>query len=165
MVDTIGAPLGNPGYRLIDADAHINEPPDLWTSRVPAAFRDRSPRIEHFEMGDAWVMEGVKDPINFGLNAAAGLPVADRRPWARFEEIRAGGYDPKARLEEVDFDFVDACVWFPTPRVSQLVIGTPDPALHLALVRAYNDWLSEYCEHEPARLRGVMLVTNRGGDG
>jgi hypothetical protein len=109
MVDTIGAPLGTPGYRLIDADAHINEPPDLWTSRVPGAFRDRSPRIEHFEMGDAWVMEGVKDPINFGLNAAAGLPVADRRPWVRFEEIRAGGYDPKARLEENHVDKVDAC--------------------------------------------------------
>jgi uncharacterized protein len=164
MVDTVGAPLGNPGYRLIDADAHINEPPDLWTSRVPAPLRDRSPRIERFDRGDAWVMEGVKDPINFGLNAAAGLPVAQRRPWARFEDIRPGGHDPKARLDEMDVDFVDACVLFPTPRVSQLVIGTRDPALHLALVRAYNDWLSEYCEHEPARLGGVMLVPNRGVD-
>jgi len=162
MSDMVGAPLGNPGYRLIDADAHINEPPDLWTSRVPTAFRDRSPRIEHLEQGDAWVMEGVKDPINFGLNAAAGLPVAERRPWARFEDIRAGGYDPKARLDEMDVDLVDACVLFPTPRVSQLVVGTRDPELHLALVQAYNDWLTEYCEHDPSRLGGVMIVPNRG---
>jgi predicted TIM-barrel fold metal-dependent hydrolase len=109
-------------------------------------------------------MEGVKDPINFGLNAAAGLPLADRRPWARFEEIRAGGYDPKARLGEMDVDLVDACVLFPTPRVSQLVIGTRDPVLHLALVQAYNDWLSEYCSYAPGRLGGVMLVPNRGVD-
>ena len=31
------------GYRLIDADTHVNEPPDLWTSRVAAKYRDRVP--------------------------------------------------------------------------------------------------------------------------
>jgi predicted TIM-barrel fold metal-dependent hydrolase len=162
MADTVGAPLGEPGFRLIDADAHINEPPDLWTSRVPAEFRDRAPRIERLERGDAWVMEGVTDPINFGLNAAAGLPAGERRPWVRFEDIRRGGYDPKVRLEEMDLDFVDACVLYPTPRVSQLVIATREPDFHLALVQAYNDWLSEYCGYDPTRLGGIMLVPNRG---
>jgi predicted TIM-barrel fold metal-dependent hydrolase len=162
MTGTIGAPLGKPGYRLIDADAHINEPPDLWVSRVPSEFRDRAPRMEHFERGDAWVMEGAPDPINFGLNAAAGLPVEERRPWARFEDIRAGGYDPKARLQEMDSDLVDACVLYPTPRLSHLLFATRDPALHLALVRAYNDWLAEYCSSDPGRLGGIALVPNRG---
>ena len=60
-------------YRLIDADTHVNEPPDLWTTRVPAQYRDRAPRIERFEQGDAWVLEGVADPINFGLNATLGV--------------------------------------------------------------------------------------------
>jgi predicted TIM-barrel fold metal-dependent hydrolase len=154
--------LGEPGLRLVDADAHINEPPDLWTSRVPARFRERVPRIEHLDRGDAWVMEGVADPINFGLNAAAGLPKAERRPWVRFEEIRPGGYDPKARLGEMDTDLVDACVLYPTPRVSHLVIAHKDPDLHLAMVRAYNDWLAEYCGHDPGRLGGIMMVPNRG---
>ena len=26
---------------IIDVDAHISEPHDLWTSRAPAAYRDR----------------------------------------------------------------------------------------------------------------------------
>ena len=60
-------------YRLISADSHVNEPPGLWTDRVPASMRDRAPRIEHFDEGDAWVIEGVSDPINFGMNACAGL--------------------------------------------------------------------------------------------
>ena len=29
-------------YRLISADSHVNEPPDLWVDRVPAAMRDRA---------------------------------------------------------------------------------------------------------------------------
>ena len=62
------------GYRLISADTHVNEPPDLWTKRVPEALRSRAPRIERFDEGDAWVIEGVQDPINFGMNACASSP-------------------------------------------------------------------------------------------
>jgi uncharacterized protein len=164
MNDVTGSPLGAPGYRLVDSDSHINEPPDLWTSRVPAKYRDRAPRMEHFEQGDAWVLEGVKDPINFGSNAAAGIPLAERSAWVRWEDIRPGGYDPKARLLEMDVDLVDAAVLYPTPRISHLMIANPDPDFHLAMVRAYNDWLSEYAEHDPSRLGGIMLIPNRGVD-
>jgi predicted TIM-barrel fold metal-dependent hydrolase len=164
MNEVTGSPLGAPGYRLVDADSHINEPPDLWTSRVPAKYKDRAPRMEHFEQGDAWVLEGVKDPINFGSNAAAGIPLADRSAWVRWEDIRPGGYDPKARLLEMDVDLVDAAVLYPTPRISHLMIANPDPDFHLAMVRAYNDWLSEYAEHDPSRLGGIMLIPNRGVD-
>jgi uncharacterized protein len=157
-----GAPLGKPGYRLIDADAHINEPPDLWTSRLHGGLSERAPHMEHFEKGDAWVMEGAAEPINFGNNASAGIPLTERSPWVRWEDIRPGGYDPKARLAEMDVDLVDAAVFYPTPRVSHLVIANPDPDFHLALVRAYNDWLAEYCSHDPSRLGGIMMVPNRG---
>jgi hypothetical protein len=33
-------------HHLISADSHINEPADLWTSRVAAKWRDRVPRVE-----------------------------------------------------------------------------------------------------------------------
>ena len=68
------------GYRLIDADTHVNEPPDLWTSRVAAKYRDRVPHMERFEKGDAWLGEGVSEPINFGFNASAKLPAVRSRP-------------------------------------------------------------------------------------
>ena len=105
-------------YRLISGDSHVNEPPDLWTSRVPAEFVDRAPRIESFEQGDAWVLDGVTDPINFGMNVCAGLPPEEMTGWKRFDDIRRGGYDPAARLEEMDEDGVDAEVLYPTPRLS-----------------------------------------------
>jgi predicted TIM-barrel fold metal-dependent hydrolase len=151
-------------YRLVDADTHVNEPPDLWITRVSAAFRDRAPRIESFELGDAWVLEGVADPINFGLNATAGMPPEQMQAWVRFQDIRRGGYDAAVRLEEMDRDHVDAAVLYPTPRLSQSLIANPDPAFHLELIRAYNDWLSEYCEKAPERLAGIALLPNRGID-
>ncbi len=162
MKDVTGSPLGSPGYRLVDSDAHINEPPDLWTARLPKKFAERSPRMEHFEQGDAWVFEGVKDPINFGANMSAGSAKGLASNWIRWEDARPGGYTPKARLAEMDEDLVDAAVLYPTPRISQALIANPDPEFHLALIQAYNDWLSEYCEQYPDRLGGVMLIPNRG---
>lgn len=151
-------------YSLIDADAHINEPPTLWADRMPQAFRDRAPRMEHLEQGDGWILDGVDGPINFGLNAAAGLPVAEHQPWVRWDDIRPGGYDPKARLDEMDADRVDAAVLYPTPRLSHYLFAVQEPDFHLALVQAYNDWLLQFVAEDPSRLGAIVLVPNRGLD-
>jgi predicted TIM-barrel fold metal-dependent hydrolase len=152
-------------YKLISADSHINEPPDLWRERVPAKFRDRAPHMEHFEKGDAWVMEGAVDEINFGANCCAGIPSEQRSPWIGWDDVRAGGYDPKARLGEQDADGVDAELMYPTPRVGNQVFWyVSDPDFHLACIRAYNDWLSEYCAYDTDRLWGVAMMPNIGTD-
>jgi predicted TIM-barrel fold metal-dependent hydrolase len=148
-------------YRLISADSHLTEPGDLWTSRVDARFRDRVPRIQSFEQGDAWVMEGVPGPVSFGFCACAGLPAEEWTDWIRFEEMRRGGHDPAARCAELDQDNVDAEVVFPG-RPHQAVVANPDAGLHHAMVQAYNDWLSEYCNYAPDRLGGALMLPNRG---
>jgi len=108
--------------------------------------------------GDAWVLEGVADPITFGMNACAGLEPEEMRGWMRFEDIRRGGHDPAARLEELDRDGVDAEVLYPTPRLNHAIVANHDAAYHEAMVRAYNDWLSEYVEYAPARFGGLALI-------
>ncbi|MEZ4279841.1 MAG: amidohydrolase family protein [Myxococcota bacterium] len=150
-------------WRLISADSHINEPPDLWTSRVRAAFKDRAPRIERLEQGDAWIMEGSSTPINFGNNANGGTPPEQRSAWVRWEDIRRGGYVPAVRLEEQDEDGVEAEVLYPTPRVSHNVFANNrDRAFHLDCIRAYNDWLAEYASHAPDRLLGIAMMPTTG---
>jgi predicted TIM-barrel fold metal-dependent hydrolase len=151
-------------YRLISGDSHVNEPPDLFVSRVPAALKERVPRIDHFPEGDAWVIEGANDPINFGMNACAGQGPDELRAWVRFEDIRHGGYDPVARLAEMDEDGVDAEVLYPTPRLCQGIVANPDAELHVAMVQAYNDWLSDYVAHAPERFGGLLLLPNSGAD-
>ena len=31
------------GLRVVDADGHVNEPPDLWAQYLPAEFVERAP--------------------------------------------------------------------------------------------------------------------------
>ena len=47
MQTTVNQELGLPADLLIiDADTHLTEPRDLWTSRAPAKYADRVPRVE-----------------------------------------------------------------------------------------------------------------------
>lgn len=48
---------------LISADSHVMEPPDLWATGVPAAFRDRAPRFPPHKVGEGFQKHpGGHDP-------------------------------------------------------------------------------------------------------
>ena len=150
-------------YRLISSDSHFTEPGDLWISRVPAKFRDRAPRIERFADTDAWVVEGIKEPVKFGWTSCAGLEPEEMKAGIRFEEMRSGGYDPAVRVKEQDRDGVDAEVMYPSPMLAIAICANADTEYHLAMVRAYNDWVCEYVGFAPERFGGMALLPNRGG--
>lgn len=155
------ATVRNP-YRIVSADQHVNEPPDLWTSRVPAKFKERAPRQQRFEEGDAWIIEGVADPINFGMNACAGLEPENQRTWLHWEQVRKGGYIGSERLAEMDCDGIDAALLFPSPRPSIGIIANRDREYQLAMIRAYNDWLAEFVSANPSRLFGMIWLPATG---
>jgi hypothetical protein len=50
---------------IISSDSHVLESPDLWQTRIDAAFRDRAPRIERIDGGDRVVVEA--DQILSGI--------------------------------------------------------------------------------------------------
>ena len=48
-------------HGMIDADSHVNEPAEVWQARVPAALRDRAPRMVEVDDGRiGWSFEGGK---------------------------------------------------------------------------------------------------------
>ena len=47
-------------YPIIDADAHVNEPPELWQERVPARLKQRAPKVLHTPDGDVWSFDDGK---------------------------------------------------------------------------------------------------------
>ena len=49
-------------YRIISGDSHLDLPPDRWTHRVPAKWKDRAPRRVKLPSGEeAIAMEGRPD--------------------------------------------------------------------------------------------------------
>ena len=67
------ATLAGDDLRIIDADTHFTEPYDLWTSRAPAAYKDRVLHIEQRDEGPTWVVDGVDIGFAKGGGVVAGL--------------------------------------------------------------------------------------------
>jgi predicted TIM-barrel fold metal-dependent hydrolase len=152
-------------YPILDADAHVNEPPELWRERVPAKWRDRAPRVEHTEQGDIWVFDDGREKWPVGLTATAGQSFFQIRPFGgTYAEMRPGSFDPRARLEELDADGIHAQVLYPSVTLKGARIYSGERGLQLACVRAYNEWLLEFCEGSEGRLVGQAILPTTGLD-
>src|SRR5262245_66082875 len=86
--------------RIMSADSHVNPPKDLWIRDVPAALKDRAPRVESTEQGDFWIVDSqISGAI--GLDASAGRKPEEFKAYGlTYKDMRPGSYDPKARSEE-----------------------------------------------------------------
>jgi predicted TIM-barrel fold metal-dependent hydrolase len=143
-------------YQCISADSHVNVHPNVYVERVPAKFKDKAPRVEFTPGGDYWVFEGKKTPA-IGLGHQAGKKWEEYKTagqGGRFEECRPGSWDPAERIKDMALDGVDAQVLYSGHFGGQ----TTDAELRLALLQAYNDWLTDFCKYNPARFKGVAVL-------
>jgi hypothetical protein len=150
-------------YPVIDCDSHVNEPPDLWQERVPAKWKERAPRVDHLENGDMWIFDGGKEKWPVGLTAVAGLSYFDYKPMGiTYETMRRGSFDTKARLDDMDADGIYAPVLYPSVTLKGAKIYSQEHELQKACVRAYNEWLCEFCQGSGGRLVPQAILPTTG---
>ena len=146
-------------YPILDADAHVNEPPDTWQARVPAKLRNRAPKVLRTPTGDVWSFDDGKRLRPLGLTATAGLSYPQfKAEGFRYEDIRPGSYDTKARLADLDADGIWAQVLYPSVTLAGARTYADEPELQLACVRAYNEWLLEFCAGSGGRLIPQAII-------
>jgi predicted TIM-barrel fold metal-dependent hydrolase len=154
--------------RIYDGDAHIVEPVGVWQERVPARFKDRAPKlVKQPDGNDAWSFEGGErtQPVIMLLGTPGISPVNWSLLGTSYERMRPGAYDPKARLADMDTDFIYGQVLHPSIAISgPAAFSKKDVELQEACTRAYNDWMSEFCSVNPDRLLGLALVPACGID-
>ncbi len=141
-------------YGIISADDHIDLrflPPDLWQSRVPAALRDRAPRVVDQGQGPVWVC-GDSNWGPWGRGGHSGLKWAVERDDSY--DVAPRPTVPELRLADMTRDGVDASVMYGPVALLQ----ADDPAVRQACYTAYNDWLVEFCQAEPRRLIGAGML-------
>jgi predicted TIM-barrel fold metal-dependent hydrolase len=152
-------------YPIVDCDAHVNEPPDLWQERVPARLRDRAPRVERVEQGEMWLFDGGREKWPVGLTAVAGLSFFDYKPIGiTYASMRPGSFDTKARLADMDADGIWAQLLYPSVTLKGARAYGKDRELQLACVRAYNEWLLDFCRESGGRLVPLAIIPTTGID-
>jgi predicted TIM-barrel fold metal-dependent hydrolase len=153
--------------RVVDADCHILEPPDIWKNWLPERYQEKAPTLVKDPMGgDAWLTAagGQADPI--GLVSTPGMPWDNFR-WfgVTYDEARPGCYNGAERLKDMDIDGVYAEVLYPPQRTISHFLGDDDDDFVLAGVEAYNSFLfDEFCAPDPNRLIGLAQMPSLGID-
>jgi hypothetical protein len=93
---------------MISSDSHLIEPPELWTERVDADFRERAPRVVREEGGDWWYIDGKRSMSFLGVQAGDRFEkdATELITEARVEQVRAAAFDPALYVQENQTDDV-----------------------------------------------------------
>ena len=169
---------------IISVDDHLVEPPHLWQTWLPNKFKEKGPMVERHRLGemlwvggskmyeyeldvpdapwcDIWFYEDLVYPnkrhvaaVGFAREEMTMSPIT-------YDEMRPGCYEPKARVEDMISNHVEASLSFPTmPRFcGQTFAEAEDRELALACVKAYNDFMvEEWCGDSNGALLPLIII-------
>jgi predicted TIM-barrel fold metal-dependent hydrolase len=170
--------------KIVSVDDHVLEPPGVWQDRLPEKFKAVGPRLErrkvknmkfvggvfsYDEAGpdeagtwcDWWLCEDLRWPLT-RLSAAAGYPRDEVTVSPiTMDDMRKGCWEPRARLEDMDVNHIEASLSFPSfPRFcGQTFLERKDRELGDLCVKAYNDWMfDEWCAGTNDRLIPLPII-------
>jgi predicted TIM-barrel fold metal-dependent hydrolase len=156
-------------YQRISADCHIDLPmlaPDFFTSSATPALKERMPYVADGPDGPYWT---CKNGGSFGLLGGVGpagqklVPGQNYRvdvmaATGLYEDARKGirrPTDPALRAKDMERDGVDAEVIF---GILGAATRLNDPVAANEMFRIYNDWLVDFCKHDPDRFIGLACL-------
>ncbi|WP_236787773.1 amidohydrolase family protein [Amycolatopsis sp. GM8] len=158
------------GLKLIDADTHVTEAEDLWTSRAPAKYADRVPQTRTDTDGQSyWFVDGDKklsrnNSIAFVNKAGEKIPYygADMQEYDRDksqiggskDEIHAAAVEAKPRVELMDEMGVYAQIVYPNIMgfAAPAMVQNLDRDLSYVICQIYNDAMREWQAEGDERL-------------
>jgi predicted TIM-barrel fold metal-dependent hydrolase len=136
-----------PGQPVVDADTHITEWYDLWTSRAPAKFRDRVPQVVDENGKWEWMFDGK----SMGRNGASSCisKTGEKILGMDFQKMQLadvflGSYDVKERVKFMDSEGIAAQIGYPNLMgFGGQASMKADKELRDACVIIFNDAMAE----------------------
>ena len=151
--------MAAPHYqKLISADSHVMEPPDLWWNALGPKFGERTPRpLDEYrgEKGSFFYSGYLGSPVQ-----RIRVPLSSETEAAAYEAQEMGmgavGYDPEVRVRFQLEAGIDAEVMNPTTMLG--LMRNPDGPVLQACSEVYNDWMAEFVSYGPQRLIGISVI-------
>jgi predicted TIM-barrel fold metal-dependent hydrolase len=133
----------------ISADAHVDEPHDLWFERLDPSMRDRAPRRIQADADGGWTL--VVDNNEIGWSAMSAGEARAK------EEERVAAAAPEVRIDMMRTDHVNAEVIYPT--IGLYAWNVTDPDVGRASCEVYNAWIVERLGGSPRIKLAAMIPT------
>jgi predicted TIM-barrel fold metal-dependent hydrolase len=156
----------------MSADSHMDLiylPPDTFTSRLPRAWGDRTPRVVEREGRKLWVSgDHVLAPYGvYGPGVTGGRRgrILAEAGFASGRETRPS--NPAQRRADQERDGVDAEVIYGIIGISRGLFGSKgitDPELLTSIYSAYNEYIAEFGRTMPGRFVGLGCLPNHDAE-
>ena len=146
--------------KMISADCHIVEPPDLWTSRIDKEYLERAPRLIREDGIDRWYIDGDISLGSVGAASEAGVRFDNPDALsieAPFERVPTGSFDAVSRIKDQELDGVVGELVYPTIGTRIYTVDI-DSDLTDAAFRASNDWMADFSRDNSSRIKGASLI-------
>lgn len=149
---------------IVSVDDHAVEPTDAFFKHFTGIYQNEAPRVVERNGKDVWLWNDTIFPT-IGLNAVVGRPRSEygMEP-DRFNQMREGCYNAKARIADMNANGICGSLNFPTfpsfagnQFIKAGLNGDHDKALRA--VRAWNDWhVLEWCAEGPGRFLPMIIL-------
>ena len=160
------------GFRIYDADTHVNPAAEVLERYVDPAFRPRLPELAPYRVAASSDGNGADRLHNYRVGTKFYRRVlgeaAPRESFTGRESRWRGGKLPRpgvqnegARNRVEDMDDEGADVHFLIPGSWLSLLGLPDPSFEVGLARAYHRHMADFCGQYPTRLKGLIAASAR----
>lgn len=140
-------------YFMVSTDGHVQEPGDLWKTRIEKKYRERLPGVATDEKGRKFQKTEGFRPIRLRNIEFKGE-----------DALRNGaGQTPEERLADLEADGVDCEILFPNKGLT--IWATPDAEFSQAMCRVYNEWAWEVFADYNDRLAPMGCVASADIEG
>jgi hypothetical protein len=161
------------GFRVYDSDTHVNPAAEVLERYVDPGFRARLAELEPYRFAVAeGAVGGVAGLHNYrvgtkyyrrvlGEEAPRDTFTGRETKWMGSKMPRPGVQDDQAenRVKDMDDEGTDVHFLIPTSWLS--LVGLPDPALEIGMIRAYHRHMADFCGQFPTRLKSMIVASSR----
>ena len=151
------------GIAIIDADTHLTEPHDLWTSRAPREYADRVPQVREVKGRSMWTIDG--EVFGNAVGASVILPDGSKTFGTGFmalgiDDVHAGASAVAPRLAVMDEQGIYAQIVYPNVVGfgGQRFVDVVDPTLKSLCATIYNDAMAELQEESGGRMYPMAIL-------
>ena len=155
------------GFKVIDADAHMQEPYDLWSEFMEPQFYDRRPLVSDYENKQFFHYSPCEIfPDGTGRGGRGGdrgrrPPKVTQRNREKFGDAYEATWTAESRLKDMDRYGWDKMVLIPGTGAGPVRAEGKDQDLIWAVTRAYNNWSLDFASADPSRLKMVVATPNQ----
>jgi predicted TIM-barrel fold metal-dependent hydrolase len=150
--------------QIIDTDAHITEPFDLWTSRAPASWKARLPRVREVDGARHWIVDADVDlgPVHPASVVNKSGTKSKGMEWFgwKHEDAHEASYDMRKRLHLLDDFGIHSQIIYPNLAGfgNQKFVTLEDDELRNKCATVYNDAMAEIQADTNERILPMALM-------